>query len=215
MESENEYKHLTPYFHLCLVKKMLYMLTDLLDNNKVKYFMDGGTLLGAIREKEIIAHDDDADIGVFYNDFQNKLPGILNEIEKYSIKVGEEIYNIKTEKTNKNLMKVYVPGLWSKTEFGKVIGTPTIDIFCYNMKHNIIQLECPKQRQLFPNCCYKRTEMFPLTRWKFGEKELYGAKNPLGYLFRYYGKDCLTTVKIDIRQTDDGHNKERNVILNN
>jgi len=46
-------------------------IRDVLNNYPVKWWLDGGTCLGAIREKDFIAIDDDTDIGVLeetYND---------------------------------------------------------------------------------------------------------------------------------------------------
>lgn len=38
-----------------------------LNRHKVTYFLDGGTLLGAMRERDILAHDYDGDIGYMWN----------------------------------------------------------------------------------------------------------------------------------------------------
>ena len=200
-------KYATPELHLNLIKDILYFITDLLDKHNIKYFIDGGTLLGAIRNKDIIKHDDDADIGILYKDFFCKLPSIYNEIKNHKLIINDVDYYLNIDNKYPTLTKIYIQGLWSKTDYGKIIATPTIDIFCWQSKNDIIELYCPKQRKQFKNCYYKKSEMLPLTKWEFGNKNLYGANNPLGYLFRYYGNDCLKVIKIDMRLEENCLNK--------
>ena len=44
--------------------EILNLINNILDNLDIKHFIDFGTLLGFIREKEFIAHDPDIDIGI-------------------------------------------------------------------------------------------------------------------------------------------------------
>lgn len=45
------------------------LMRDILSRHGIRSFLHYGTLLGAIREKGFIPHDDDADLGVFDTDF--------------------------------------------------------------------------------------------------------------------------------------------------
>lgn len=63
---------------------MLKYVAQICDENKLRYFLGGGTLLGAIRHKGFIPWDDDVDIMMPREDY-NKLAMILKEDnnEKY------------------------------------------------------------------------------------------------------------------------------------
>ena len=59
----------------------MVLMQDILAKNGITCFLHYGTLLGAIREKGFIPHDDDADLGVFYSDFDKILttiPSLIN-----------------------------------------------------------------------------------------------------------------------------------------
>ena len=49
--------------------KNLEKLIPIFEKHKIRYWITFGTLLGSIREGEIIKHDDDIDLGVFEEDF--------------------------------------------------------------------------------------------------------------------------------------------------
>ena len=61
--------------------KLMKFIHDTLTKNKIKYFMVGGTLLGAVRHQGIIPHDDDGDICIFKKDVP-KLRKLFDVFEK-------------------------------------------------------------------------------------------------------------------------------------
>ena len=193
-------KYELPEIHKECLLTLMHHIHNLFLKHNIKYFIDGGTLLGAEREKGIISHDDDIDIGVMSKHWY-KLPNILKELadEKYKIHYQIEDY----------LIKVFVPGMWLKEkETNRIIATPTIDIFKWKKSNGKIELESLIQRRDFKNCYYNVEEMFPLKIYQLNNLCLWGAKNSKPYLFRYYGNDCLTIKKRYIRD-------EKNALLKN
>ena len=61
---------------------MLKYIDEICRKNNIKYFLYGGTLIGAIRHKGFIPWDDDVDICVPYNEYR-KLITILKQNNKY------------------------------------------------------------------------------------------------------------------------------------
>lgn len=186
----------TPEITICLLKFLLKITTDFLIKYNISYFIDGGTLLGACRNKDIIPHDDDVDIGVLKKDW-NKLLTLLNELKSYVIIINDEEF-----KTNIHiddcLIKIYIPNFWLQIG-DRIVSTPTLDIFCYELKNDKIRLSSKNHRKLFKNCYYNKNEMFPLTTYQIGDSYYYGCNNPKPYLFRYYGNDCLEVIKEEKR----------------
>lgn len=61
-----------------------FMLKDVkvaLDAIDVPYFIEGGTLLGAVRHKDIIPWDDDIDICFFIQDYEKLIKGLQNMLD--------------------------------------------------------------------------------------------------------------------------------------
>ena len=114
MEIDSKY-HI-PDEHKKVLKMLLEKTSEAMDSLKITYFIDGGTLLGAVRHKDLIPYDDDIDIGTFYPDFP-KLAMLLSQ----QIKAHEK-YEIKIQQSDV-MIKVYVSDMWEQSKDGKIIGT--------------------------------------------------------------------------------------------
>ena len=62
--------------------RMLKTVLSVLDDYGIKYYLDFGTLIGAVREKAFIPWDDDIDISLLNSKDFNKIPLVLETIKK-------------------------------------------------------------------------------------------------------------------------------------
>ena len=66
---------------------VLTSLTSILTTYGLKYFLDGGTLLGIIRQKAFIEKDGDMDIGIFTNEWQGSEEHIISALINKDFKI--------------------------------------------------------------------------------------------------------------------------------
>ena len=62
--------------------KLLKIIMKTLDKHEIKYYLDFGTLIGAMREEALIPWDDDIDISLLNEDEYFKMPLVLKEIKE-------------------------------------------------------------------------------------------------------------------------------------
>lgn len=201
----------TPKFHLDILRIMMKIVDEVLIASKIEYFIEGGTLLGCVRDGDIIPWDDDIDIGVMTYDWAKMINVLsrLNNTEPFEYE--DKKYYINFIQKDNDLCKVYIPTFTTKTEEGKVVGTPTLDIFKYEKHKKEIRLPNLNYRREFKNATYKISEMYPIKRMKLGDIMVNTPNDPIGFITRYYGEDWMVP-KIDIRGNDI-KTKTRNVVM--
>ncbi|NLV89712.1 MAG: hypothetical protein GX021_10185 [Tissierellia bacterium] len=68
-----------------LAKRTLLFIIDLFDANDITYFIDYGTLLGIVRDGDIIPWDDDIDISVYSHDMNKIISLLTDNTEKFPL----------------------------------------------------------------------------------------------------------------------------------
>lgn len=147
------------------------------EKNNLVYWASSGTLLGAVREENMIPWDDDIDVDVPTNTVQSLLAMSL-ELEKFGLKFEFDDY------------------IWRIRYIDSSPATNAyIDLFEYKKddKGNWNYTESYNINR-WPNAYYKDDEIFPLKDYKFGNLTIKGPNNPVPYLERQYG-DWKTPVK--------------------
>src|SRR5689334_18569499 len=85
--------------NLVKAREMLFKTVDLLEENGIPYHLEGGTLLGIVRDKELLPWDHDVDVSVpvvFANEILNKKWQLLLLGYKVSVrKSGRNVGPIK------------------------------------------------------------------------------------------------------------------------
>lgn len=100
--------------------KMLIELKEFLEKKEIKFFLIGGSALGAVRHKGFIPWDDDIDIGMYREDFE--------KFEKYLLK--NQLKNIMYFSIGNNKFQSEPIGrVYLKSEIEKGIIKSVIDIF--------------------------------------------------------------------------------------
>ncbi len=146
---------------------MLKVWDFLLTIHGIPYWIDGGTLLGAVRHQGQIPWDDDADLEVYASDW----PRIL-ELEKEFIMFGFEFrgYSIRVQGQEYPWVDILLTEKNPETNIVSLIG------WC---------------KETWPNNWFHESELFPGQRVNFGPIKLHAPSNPERYLKQLYGSDCM------------------------
>lgn len=149
------------------LKDLMQLLHELCDKLNIEYWAHYGTLLGAVRNKDIIPFDDDLDIGMTRSDY-NILINNADIAKKFGLNYSyeDDIPRVKLINFNTNI-------------------EPYLDIFIMeniNGKFKITEGKWAEEKGYFTP-----EELYPLKEYKFGNINIKGPNIPIPFLEREYG----------------------------
>lgn len=203
--SLSEFK--VPSFHHQVLRDLFCRVADILDREHIPYFLEGGALLGVHRANQMIPYDVNIDLGIVgkpFNRVQTLLEAGLSGLV-WNIPNRDEKDNLIFDQTHPektlvvsndpHLVSIVVPGLHIKHTFP--IPTPIIHINQWRNKDGRITLASLKMRRQYKNHWFKSNELYPLSDLMMDNLIFKGPHDGKAYLYRAYGQDCLTHMKIE------------------
>jgi lipopolysaccharide cholinephosphotransferase len=163
-----------------IVQKIYQMLKDVTDVFHIfgiEYWVDSGTMLGAVRSGGLIPWDDDLDLCMLDDQDEIFLKAVpFLHLLGYSViamPFGYKIYSVDGDAFEK------LP--WTHPGCDIFITYENEDKICYKFYW--------QQERKYGPFYMKKNDIFPL-RWHcFGPLQVYGPCNPLPYLNKWYGDD--------------------------
>lgn len=170
------------------LRSMLKDVDKIFRNDGLVYWMNGGTLLGAVRHKGVIPWDDDADLYIMSND-ENKFLSLKQTLNNNGYDIGHfwggyKVYPINGKPIQNKLMNAIMNYDYK---------FPFIDIFLIKQIDDKFVDANESCRKMWPNSYFMVSELYPLKSYEFDGFELMGPNNPIQYLDRLYGKSWRYT----------------------
>ena len=182
--------------------KLGLIVKNILNNLKVEWFIDNGTLLGAWRNSKFIEHDDDFDIGAYISNYNIKdKKWLKDKISKqlpdnYECRMIDE-YAEKLEVYKKDSGTYILQGdIYNSSNYHHI----TVDIQFYLEDKINTDLVRMIHKINFHKTINKK-DLFPLSKITLENEQFnspYNSENVLTHIYGYLGKNCKYDSKLGL-----------------
>ena len=178
---------------------LLKKVANEIDQSELEYWLEGGTLLGAVRDKKLIPWDHDLDIGIKFSD-DRQIQKLISSLKKYffvralTFPSDPKIWNLGKYR----ILKVYT----KKTLFKR--SALCLDIFLYYKGHVEDRGEMYKYVVWGNNACHEAKFFDSLEKIDFYETEFSIPSHSEEFLKVKYGANWKTPQKDWNVAIDDG-----------
>ncbi len=172
------------------LKELLREWIRIAEDNNIAWFCNGGTLLGAIRDKGLIHYDNDLDLVVFLRNF-HKIKNVKCN-DKYEIDYCEQGFQLHYKDRMFPFIDLWVEAPNPNDPSKLIIAAPVL----YNGSPTY------GGQMIWPNDNYDIADVSSFDSVPFEDLMVNVPKNSEMYLRKMYGDDCLTRYVIQTH-TDD------------
>jgi len=169
---------------------LLRDVASVLEKYRCTYWLSDGTLLGAIREDDFIAHDNDVDLGVWAADFD------IRVIHELMHRYGCKIVRLQGNPSDSMIISVQRVDVHLDMFFYYPLKKPSAEHPAAKIYHSIYFLHQPfntSNKARHYNCAYP--DYKPLVRRKFRRHEFWVPKHAQQHLTAAYDKGWRTPQK--------------------
>ncbi len=148
------------------IYRMLGLLDKVFEENRISYWIDGITLLGAVRHKGLIPWENGSEVQVYQEDLE-RIFSLQKKFEERNMELKDEPYGFR-------LISLHNPSL-------------AVDLFAAVKEPSMGKISS-KKANFAP---WVEKELLPLSRLPFGPLSLQAPKNHARHITELYGKDIM------------------------